>query len=243
MKLNVSEFAKITGVSVRTLRYYDEIGLLKPDIVDGGNGYRYYCESALGRMQEILFYRELDFELSEIAKIISSPDYDKKEALRSQKELLILKKQRLERIIESLESAERGEGIVSFEVFGEGEVNSYKEEVKARWGETAAYKEQTEKTAEYTENAWKTFGRELNEIIKGFAEIKATGEAAESKRAQEQVKRLQDFITKTQYTCTKEILASLGEMYVADERFRKNIDKAGIGTARFISTAVKKYCE
>ena len=91
MKLKIREFAKLTGVSVRTLHFYDEIGLLKPSSVDEQNGYRYYDEYSLTQMQEILFYRELVFPLKEIRIILSSPDYDKQNALKEQKQLLIAK--------------------------------------------------------------------------------------------------------------------------------------------------------
>ena len=107
MKMQINEFAKLAGVSIRTLHYYDEIGLLKPAFVDEQNGYRFYDEISLERMQEILFYRELDFELKSIAEILSSPDYDKQKALAEQRKLLILKKERLERIIAALDSAEK----------------------------------------------------------------------------------------------------------------------------------------
>ena len=93
--MHIREFAKLTGVSVRTLHYYDEIGLLKPSSVDEQNGYRFYDERCLERMQEILFYRELDFPLKDIQAIISSPDYDKQIALKEQKHLLTLKKKAL----------------------------------------------------------------------------------------------------------------------------------------------------
>lgn len=95
MKLQIKEFAELTGVSVRTLHYYDEIGLLKPSFVDEQNGYRFYNEASLERMQEILFYRELDFPLKSIAEILASPNYDKQKALAEQKRLLMLKKERL----------------------------------------------------------------------------------------------------------------------------------------------------
>ena len=108
MKMQIKEFAALCGVSVRTLHYYDEIGLLKPPFVDEQNGYRFYDERSLERMLEILFYRELDFPLKSILEILSSPDYDKKEAFRKQKELLALKKKRLERLISALDEAEQG---------------------------------------------------------------------------------------------------------------------------------------
>lgn len=90
MKMHIREFAKLTGVSVSTLHYYDEIGLLKPYYVDEQNGYRSYDERSLERMQEILFYRELDFPLKSIAEILSSPNYNKRKALTEQKKLLLI---------------------------------------------------------------------------------------------------------------------------------------------------------
>ena len=108
MKMQIKEFAEFTGVSVRTLHYYDEIDLLKPDFTDSENAYRYYGDKATERLLEILFLKELDFPLKEIADILSSPDYDKKEAFRKQKKLLTLKKERLERLITALETAEKG---------------------------------------------------------------------------------------------------------------------------------------
>ena len=99
MKMQIKEFADFTGVSVRTLHYYDEIGLLMPAFVDITTGYRFYDEKSFLRMQEILFYRELDFSLKAIREILSSPNYDKNKALKEQKHLLMLKKERLERLI------------------------------------------------------------------------------------------------------------------------------------------------
>ncbi len=241
--MNVSEFARLSGVSVRTLHYYDEIGLLKPDFVDDNTGYRFYGEKAFSTMQEILFYRELDFSLKNIKEFIASPSHNKTEALKAQKQLLILKKQRLERIIESINRAEKGEKIMNFDAFGNGEINKYKDEVKSRFGGTEAYKESQEKTANYTENDWNNLEQGLNKIISEFAKAKDDGIKETDKEAQALVKRLQNFITETQYTCTNEILASLGEMYVADERFKKNIDKASAGTAEFMSKAIKEYCK
>ena len=107
MKMQIKEFAELTGVSVRTLHYYDEIGLLKPSEVDAQTGYRFYDENSFERMQEILFYRELDFSLKTIAEILSSPDYDKHQALSHQRQLLLAKKERLEQLIAAIDSVEK----------------------------------------------------------------------------------------------------------------------------------------
>lgn len=246
MKLHIREFAKLTGVSVRTLHYYDEIGLLKPSSVDEQNGYRFYDEYALTRMQEILFYRELDFPLKEIRMILSSPDYDKQNALKEQKYLLTLKKERLERLISALDSAMKGE-IVDMNIFDNSEFEAkreqYAKEAKEKWGDTAAYKESAEKTADYSSDKWNQVNSAMDSIIAEFADCKRKGLTSDSKEAQEVVKRWQGFITENYYTCTKEILAALGEMYVADERFRDNIDRHGDGTAQFMSDAIKAYCK
>ncbi len=246
MKLHVREFAKLTGVSVRTLHFYDEIGLLKPSSVDEQNGYRFYDECSLTRMQEILFYRELDFPLKEIRMILSSPDYDKQNALKEQKRLLTLKKERLERLISALDGAMKGE-IVNMNVFDNSEFEAkreeYAKEAKEKWGDTAAYKESAEKTADYSADRWEQINSVMNDKIAEFADCKRKGFAPDSKQAQALAKNWQDFITENYYTCTKEILASLGEMYVADQRFLKNIDRHGNGTARFMSDAIKAYCK
>ena len=243
MKMQIKEFADFTGVSVRTLHYYDEIGLLKPAYVEEQTGYRYYDEGSLERMQEILFYRELDFPLKNICEILSSPGYDKQEALNKQRKLLVLKKQRLERLIEALDNAKRGEYVMK--AFDNKEYEDtkkqYEAEVKARWGETDAYKEHQEKTKGYSKEKWQEANAGLEEIFEEFALCKAGGAKADSKEALTLVQKLQNYITKQYYTCTKEILAGLGMMYVADERFKNNIDKHGEGTAEFVCEAIKKY--
>ena len=237
MNMQIKEFAAYTGVSVRTLHYYDEIGLLKPAFVDRTTGYRYYDSSSLLRMQEILFYRELDFSLKRIGEILSSPHYDKTAALQEQKQLLILKKERLERLISAIDGASKGENVMN--AFDKTKIEGYKQEAKARWGDTAAYTEYTEKVA--GKNEVDLFAG-MESILAAFAACKAQGNVPSSPAAQELVEKLQNYISNNFYTCTKEILAGLGQMYTADERFKTNIDKHGEGTAEFISTAITHYC-
>ncbi len=246
MKLNIKRFAETVGVSVRTLHYYDKIGLLKPDFTDKQNGYRFYGDAALFRMQEILFYRELDFSLTEIKEMLSLPEYDKQAALREQKQLLTLKKQHLERIIEFIEQAEKGESI-NMKVFDNSEFEqakeAYRREAEQRFGSTEAYKQHKEKTAGYGKADWQRVGEEINAIISEFAALNASGVKPTDGKAALLAQRLQNYITETQYDCTNEIFCSLGEMYVADNRFRNNINKHGFGTAEFMRDAVKAYCQ
>ena len=238
--MQIKEFAGFTGVSVRALHYYDEIGLLKPAFVDSTNGYRYYDESSLIRMQEILFYRELDFSLKSIGEILSSPDYDKEKALVQQKNLLILKKERLEKLICVIDKAMKGENVMT--AFDNSEFENYKQEVKEKWGKTESYREHAEKTKNYSKDKWNNLAEEMNDILAEFAVCMKNGKKPDSVETQNLVKTLQNHICENYYHCTNEILAGLGQMYVADERFRNNIDKHADGTAEFISKAIKAYC-
>ena len=242
MKLTISEAAELAGVSVRTLHYYDRIGLLPPDAHDSANGYRYYCEPSLERLQEILFYRELDFPLEEIKRILSDKNYDKASALKAQRKLMLLKRQRLDRLIAVLNEAVKGEEEMNFKAFDNSEYEAsrkqYEQEAKKRWGSTDAYKESAKKTAGYTKEAWAQVNAEGDAIMKEFAECRAGGAKPSDEAAQRLVKKWQDYITANYYTCTREILSGLAQMYTADERFKANIDRFGDGTAEFMSAAI-----
>ena len=240
MKMLIKEFAEFTGVSVRTLHYYDEIGLLRPAFVDKTTGYRFYDENSLLRMQEILFYRELDFSLKSIEEILSSPNYDKNKALKEQKHLLTLKKERLERLISAIDGAVKGENVMV--AFDNSEFEKNKAEAKEKWGKTDAYKEHAERTKNYSKEKWNDLAQGMDHIMGEFALCMGNGETPDSAETQHLIKTLQNHITQNFYHCTNEILAGLGQMYVADERFRDNIDKHGDGTAAFICEAIEAYC-
>ena len=118
----------------------------------------------------------------------------------------------------------------------------YEDEAKKRWGDTAAYKESRAKTADYSKDKWNDLLGGLNGVFAEFATCKKCGDGVDSDRAQRLVKKLQDYITTNFYHCTDDILAGLGQMYVCDERFKKNIDSHGEGTSEFASEAIKIYC-
>ena len=240
MKMRIKEFAAMTGVSVRTLHYYDEIGLLRPAYVDSATGYRYYDTQSLLRMQEILFYRELDFPLQRIGDLLSSPYYNKEQALAEQKQLLILKKERLERLIAAIDSAAKGENVMT--AFDNRDYEQYREEAAARWGDTAAYREYEEKTASATAAETENLAAQMDGLMAQFAACMQAGSTPDSAAAQALVKALQQHITTRYYHCTDEILFGLGQMYVADDRFRANIDRHADGTAAFICAAIETYC-
>ena len=237
--MQIKEFAAFTGVSVRTLHYYDEIGLLRPACVDRSTLYRYYDETSLLRMQEILFYRELDFSLKSIREILSSPNYDKNKALETQRQMLLLKKERLEGLIAAIDGAVKGENIMN--AFDNSKFEQYKTEAKAKWGKTDAYKEFEEKTAGQTEGQQLSAAEGLMAIFTELGAIRDT--APDSAEAQALVKKLQDYITAHYYTCTKQILKGLGYMYIAGDEMTENINKAGgEGTAQFAQKAIDVYC-
>lgn len=241
--MKINEVARLTGVTVRTLRYYDEIGLLKPSEVTQA-GYRLYDSTTLETLQQILFFRELDFPLSDIKEIMANPHYDKAEALTKHKELLLQKRNRLNRLIKLVESTIKGDETMSFQEFDrtefEANKNKYAAEVRERWGKTAAYKESEEKTSHYDKQQWEVLDGEALEIIRSFGENRHL--PPDSEQAQKLVSRWQSYITANFYHCTNEILSCLGLMYLGDERFQNNIDKNGEGTAAFMAAAIEVYC-
>ena len=231
----VMEVSRLTGVSVRALHHYDAIGLLKPSKVTEA-GYRLYDNNALRRLQAILLFRELQFPLKEIKNILDSPVFDPDEALRQQIHLLELQKQRLEDLIHLAHDIQtKGFDTMDFHAFDKTKQEQYAEEVKARWGKTEAYKE-------YEHRGSRNGGEALMALFADLGKLRQL--PPESPEVQAGVKAIQDHITANYYTCTKEIFAGLGQMYVQDERFRKNIDAAGgAGTAEFAAKAIELYCK
>lgn len=241
--MKINEVSKLTGVTVRTLHYYDEIGLLKPSEITQ-SGYRLYDGAALEKLQQILFFRELDFSLEEIGQIMSNPHYDKGAALKKQEELLLRKRERLDGLIALIRKTIKGDVNMSFKEFDLTEIERHKKEyakeVKARWGDTDAYRQSEEKCGDYSEAQWNVISGEGADILRSFAKIRHLDPKGE--KARELVKKWQDYITANFYECTKQILSCLGAMYTGDERFTRNIDKNGEGTADFLARAIEAYC-
>ncbi len=241
--MKISEVAKLTGVTVRTLHYYDEIGLLKPSEITE-SGYRLYDEAALESLQQILFFRELDFPLNKIKEIMIDPNYDKEFTLIKQKELLMQKRKRIDGLINLIDKTIKGENDMSFKEFDMTEIEAskvkYADEVKKRWGKTDAYKESESKTKNYDKDKWKEINDDAEGILNKFSEYRKLDPT--DKEVQDLVERWKQYITDNFYNCTNEILSSLGLMYVEDERFKNNIDKNGEGTAEFMADAIEVYC-
>ncbi len=239
--MTVNEVSKQTGVSVRTLHYYDQIGLLRPSHLTESN-YRLYDDTALERLQYILLFRELEFPLKTIKEIVDSPHFDRAKALEQQIELLRLKKEHLDNLIDlALEIKKTGVRNLDFKAFDTQKIDDYAAEAKKSWGQNPAYKEFEAKTKNHTKEDWSQMTKVLMEQFKVLGTLKEQGPEAEAVQAQ--IKNLQQTITDNFYTCTKEILAGLGLMYSEDSRFAQTIDEAGgPGTATFASKAIAYYC-
>ncbi|HEO7438565.1 TPA: MerR family transcriptional regulator [Streptococcus agalactiae] len=234
----VKEISHISGISVRTLHYYDEIDLLPPSFV-GENGYRYYDDESLIKLQEILLFKELEFPLKKIKEIMDSPNYDRNQALLDQIRWLKLKKQRLEEVIEHAKSIQRGKNMSDFTAYNQEELEAFQEEARTRWGDTDSYKEFENS---YSKNDFSMISQAMSQIFKDFGQLKELSPTDE--KVQKQVQILQDYITAQFYNCTNDLLASLGIMYIQDERFQRSIDNwGGQGTALFVSKAIDSYCQ
>ncbi len=234
---SIHEVSRRTGVTVRALQYYDRIGLLP--VIRTPSGYRQYTEKDLETLRQILFFRELDFSLEEIASILHSPEYDEKETLRQQIELLTLQKQRLEGIITlAKKRLNEEETDMSFSEFDENTIRQYKEEAKKRWGNTPEYAESVKRAEGRSGAEEGKLAKGLMDLFRQFGSIRDTDPASTQSSAL--VRALQQYITDHYYPCSDEVLRGLGQMYVGDEAFRKNIDAAGgDGTALFVSKAIE----
>ena len=240
--MTVNEVSKLSGISVRTLHYYDQIGLLHPDQVSEA-GYRLYGQASLERLQQILLFRQLEFPLKEIKDIIDSPDFNKEEALDQQIQMLRLQQEHLSGLINlALEIKKNGVNKMDFKPFDTSKLDEYAKEAKERWGDSAAYQESARKTKNYTKEDWNMANEQITSVFAEFGKLKEL--PPESPDAQMAVKKLQDLISQFYYACDKEVLAGLGQMYTADQRFKDNIDKmGGNGTAEFAARAIACYCK
>ena len=238
----VHEVEALTGVSVRTLRYYDQIGLLKPSALSDA-GYRLYDDEALDRLQQILLYRELQFPLKDVARMLDSPAYDRSRALWHQAQLLTLKKERLEKLIELTRRIQiMGGNTLDFSAFDSKKIDEYSTLAREKWGGTAAYREFEEKHSARSREEELRTGADMMQIFADFGALQDRDPA--SAGVQALVQRLRDFITANYYDCTPQILSGLGAMYAAEGEMRDNIDRVGgPGTAVFAAEAVRIYCE
>lgn len=240
----VNEIAKLTGISKRTIRYYDQIGLLTPAEINE-SGYRLYDNESLKTLRQILFFKELDFSLKDIKSILNNKDFNEKVALEKHKKLLLLKIDNLNKIVNIINKILKGEDNMEFNEFDMSDIQKaqikYSDEVKKLWGNTDAYKESQRKTSNYSNADWDRINEDIQYIFEKFAEN--MDKKIDSKEVQGLVYKWQNLITENFYYCSNEILRDLGKMYISDQRFINNINKYKDGLALFINNAIEYYCD
>ena len=245
--MTVKQVSELTGVSIRTLRYYDSIGLLKP-AEHTEAGYRLYDDIDLEKLQQIMLFRELEFPLKDIIGIVNSPDFDREKALEQQIELLELKKQHLDDLLTFARKIKilgvdhaMNKSKKDFSAFDRSKLEDYTRRAKEEWGNTPEYKEYIKKASDRTEKEEASLAQKTMEFFVDFGAMR--DHAPSDDAVQEQVKRLQKFFCENFYNCTNEILSGLGKMYAGGGEFTENIDKAGgAGTAEFVNKAIEYYC-
>ncbi|MDO8670513.1 MAG: MerR family transcriptional regulator [Dehalococcoidia bacterium] len=246
MAFTVKTVADMAGVSVRTLHHYDHIGLLKPAAVSC-SGYRLYSEAELEGLQQVLFFRELDFGLHDIKDILDCPGFDRREALVAHKQLLLEKQNRLARLISSVDSTieaiERGTEMDKgsmFEGFDAAKEEEYRKEVRERWGNKKV-DESIRRTSRYLKADWAVIGVESNEINQAMASL--MGSDPGDPEVQKWIGKWYRLINDRYYTMTPDIFRGLGDGYVGDSRFTAFYDKVKPGLAMFMRDAMHVYSD
>ena len=238
----VKEVSRLTGVSVRTLHHYDAIGLLKPTQVTQA-GYRLYDDAALGRLQTILLFRELEFPLKDIKAMLSASDFDPMAALDDQIRLLQLRREHLDRLIDHARQIQKtGVMNMDFKAYDTKKLDAYAAEAKQRWGRTDAWKESQEKAKGKSSQDQAAEADGLMDIFRRLGQLREGDPAAPE--AQALIAELRQYICDHYYNCTNQILFGLGQMYAAGDEMNENIDRAGgAGTGDFARRAIEAYCK
>jgi DNA-binding transcriptional MerR regulator len=248
-RYSVGRVADLSGVTIRTLHHYDEIGLLSP----GGRsdaGYRVYEEADLERLQRILFYKELGFTLKEISTIADDPSTDAMGHLRRQRGLLVERIAQFNAMVDAIDYEVEARTMdinlkpeERFEVFGDFRPEDHTEEAERRWGETDSYKESNRRVSKYTKEDWLQLKAEAEEVQNRLAACFEAGLAPDSEEAMAGAEAHRQHISRWFYECGYDMHRGLTEMYVSDERFRSNYDKRAPGLALYIKEAAHANAE
>lgn len=237
--------ARLSGVTVRTLHHYDEIGLLQPSGRSQA-GYRRYALADLDRLARILFYRELGFDLAQIRRVMTDGDGESIAHLRRQHGLVVERIERLQRMARAIEHEMEAHvmGIKltpeeRLEVFGEFNPDEHVAEAEQRWGETDAYRESARRTASYGKADWQHFKAEAAALNERFVVAMQAGLPADSAEAMDTAEAHRRQIDTWFYPCPVAMHAALGEGYVSDPRFMANYEKIAVGLARYVHDAIK----
>ncbi|MDQ0340782.1 DNA-binding transcriptional MerR regulator [Caldalkalibacillus uzonensis] len=245
MKMSVKEVADLVGISVRTLHYYDEIGLLTPEETTP-SGYRLYSDDNLETLQQILFFKELGFPLKQIKEIISSPSFNRLEALQQHRKMLLEKRSRIDRMINTIDKTiqhMKGEIQMTNKEKFEGfdfSHNPYEQEARERWGDEAV-DNMTAKINNLSTEEREAMSKTANAIYNKLAALRHG--SPESEEAQAAIKEWYDFLNENFGHYSLEAFKGLGQMYVDDERFTETIDQFGDGLAKFMRDAMAIYAD
>ena len=239
--MRINEVVKLTGVSARTLQYYDEIGLLIPQKLD--NGYRDYTEENLEKLQKILFYRFLKFKLNDIKELLEG-DFDNLKILEQQRELILREKEKFEVILHNIEktiSNYKGEQTMSIEEkfngFKKEDLNKYENQAVENYG-----KDTIEESKKRQSGREEKVTEEFNEVFRSMAKFKDENVDVAEKEVQSKVEDLYNNMNEYAFDCSIEVFSYIGKGYVHNPEFKKNIDKFGEGVAEYTSKAIEKYC-
>lgn len=241
----VGEVARLAHVSVRTLDHYDEVGLLTPSGRSAA-GYRLYSEDDLQRLRQVLFYRELEFALDDIARMLASPAATTDDHLRRQHRLLRQRRERADNLLRAIEKEmevrQMGMSLTpeeQFEVFGTDKVGGeWAQEARQRWGDTDAFRQSQARTTRYTKADWQRLKAEADEGLRAFAEAMRSGAPASGEVAMKVAESHRLYLGKWFYDCEYDMHRGLAEMYVADERFRATYDDLAPGLAQYVHDAI-----
>lgn len=239
--MTVNEVSKLAGVSIRTLQYYDKIGLLNP-VEYTESGYRMYDDTSLERLQQILLFKELQFSLKDIKDILDSSDFNRNRALEQQITLLTMKKEHLENLILFARGIQ-GIGVktMDFSAFDTKTMDEYARQAKETYGNTKEYKEYEEKRKNYSDGDEKHMAKEMMELFQQLGQLRQLQPS--DSEVQNKIKVLHEFINEHFYTCSMKIFAGLGKMYAGGGSITENIDAAGgEGTGKFVAEAIRFYC-
>lgn len=235
--MTIGELSRKTGVSIRALRHYDRIGLLKPSQVTQA-GYRHYDEASLARLHAILLFREVELPLEDIRRILDDPRCDARRILQMQQMLLRMRREHISRLLERTQTLlEKGTNNMDFSEFEHQQAQDYARQAQAAWGDTPAWQEYAERSQRCSPQDNARAGQQLMEMIGQFG--RSRPERPDCPAAAAFVRQLQEHITEHFYTCTDEVLLGLADVYETGD-FRRNIDKAGgEGTASFLAQAIR----
>lgn len=244
MSRTVSEVAALTGVTVRTLHHYDEIGLVSPEERTDA-GYRLYADRDLARLHDALFWRSLGFPLDEVRALLDDPDRDALEAMAAHRERLLAELgavgARLAAVDAAIARAREGRPWTDDDLsalFDGFDPSVHEAEVEERWGDTEAYAESKRRTSRYGRAEWESVKREQEEVTARLAELCAAGVSADAPESRAAAEAHRAHIERWFYDCTPEIHLGLGETYVADPRFAAFYDQRAPGLSAWVRDAI-----